>query len=230
MPFLTPSAAIAAFLAVLCLVVPATGVAVDPPAEQPGDYDSANAREIMELCAGCHGDNGQGGGGGEYPRLAGLPAAYITAQMLQFRSGTRASMAMAPYADERELSDSDLADISRYLADIELLTRMPAIDPDLDSYEKLLIASRVFNVARVDGDTERGRVVYERECRKCHGESGVGRGKNPPLAGQYTDYLRLQIEEFRQERRANKPMLRALQDLTAADIEALLAYLATTDD
>ena len=44
---------------------------------EPYVYDPDNARDVMRICAGCHGDLGAGGGGGVYPRLAGLNADYL---------------------------------------------------------------------------------------------------------------------------------------------------------
>ena len=38
--------------------------------------DMENGEEINEVCAGCHGEFGQGGKAGEYPRLAGMPGAH----------------------------------------------------------------------------------------------------------------------------------------------------------
>ncbi len=55
-----------------------------PPQATPlkdHDYDPDNGQDINELCAGCHGETGEGGGDGEYPRLAGLPAKYLAGQM-----------------------------------------------------------------------------------------------------------------------------------------------------
>lgn len=184
----------------------------------------------MELCAGCHGEFGQGGGGGEYPRLAGLPVKYLVSQLHAYRNGERESMVMAPYADERELPDNDLMDIATYLAGIDLPTQMPDIDPDLDSYEKLLIASRVFNVPRLEGDIVLGEEIYNKQCRKCHGKAGAGTRSNPPLAGQYSDYIRFQIDEFRSGKRVNKPMDKYLVGLTDQDVQNILAYLSTVDD
>jgi cytochrome c553 len=193
-------------------------------------YDEDNALDIMELCAGCHGEYGQGGSEGEYPRLAGMPVKYLVKQMRAFQDGTRESMAMAPYADEREMPEQDLMDISIYLAGIELPSRMPKIDPDLDSYEKLLIASRVLNVPRIEGDVERGEALYNGQCKKCHGTTGSGRGSVPGLIGQYSEYLRLQMDYFMTGERINKPMDKYLKSLTADDVEALLAYLSIADD
>ena len=214
----------------LALLPFASAAETQDPGSGEQVYDPDNALDIMELCAGCHGEYGQGGGSGEYPRLAGLPAKYLIKQMEAFRSGERESIVMEPYATERELPGNDLLDISHYLAEIELPSRMPDIDPDLDSYDKLLIASKVFNVARVEGDLKAGKEIYEGKCNKCHGMTEAGRGTRPGLVGQYSEYIRLQIELFRTGQRINKPMDQFIQALSPEDVENLLAYLSAADD
>ena len=64
----------------------------------------------------------------------------------------------------------------------------------------------------------------------CHGKDGGGRGKFPQLAGQYSDYIRLQIEDFRSGKRINKQMDKYLVGLTEEHIDNLLAYLSVVDD
>ncbi len=201
---------------------------IDPPADY--SYDEYNASDIMELCAGCHGEFGQGGGGGEYPRLAGLPAKYMVKQMRDFRNGIRVSIAMIPYADEREVPETDLLDITTYLAAIELTPQMPLIDQKLDSLTKLKIAQRVFNVPRVEGNAEAGRKLYDKQCKKCHGKGGTGRGTVPAIGGQYSEYIRLQINNFISGKRINLKMDKYIKTLTDAEITDLLAYLSVADD
>ena len=56
--------------------------------EQPSELKPADleiGEEINETCAGCHGEYAEGGKGGEYPRLAGLPASYIEKQLHLFQ-------------------------------------------------------------------------------------------------------------------------------------------------
>jgi len=207
-----------------------TKALANPSAADDYTYDQYNAEDIMELCAGCHGEIGQGGGGGEYPRLAGLPAKYLAKQMRDFRDGARESIAMMPYADERELPETDLLDITTYLAAIELLPKMPLIDQNLDSLVKLKIVQRVFNVPRLEGDTELGRQVYDAQCKKCHGKGGIGRASVPAIGGQYSAYIRLQISNFKTGKRVNEKMDKYIQSLTEVEISGLLAYLSVADD
>jgi len=194
------------------------------------DYDPDNGRDINGLCAGCHGEFGQGGGDGEYPRLAGMSAKYLANQLMAFKNRDRSSIAMAVYATDRELPAADLLDVSIFLSEVELFTRMPDVDPDMAALDKLLIARMVFNVRAIAGDTAAGRDIYDRKCRKCHGEGGVGRGSTPQLTGQFSEYLRRQIADFQSGERRHKSMRKSIQSLTVDDIEALLAYLSVADD
>ncbi len=194
------------------------------------DYDPENARDINELCAGCHGEFGEGGGDGEYPRLAGLPEKYLVDQLRAFKSKERQSLTMGIWATDRELPEPDLLDISRYLSEVELFETMPDFAPGTSSYEKLLISKRVKNVARYEGDFAEGESIYRKQCRKCHGKEGKGQGSRPFLTGQDTEYLRRQIVLFRNGERSGKEMASYLDELTADQIENLLAYLSIADD
>ncbi len=198
--------------------------------DQQYSYDPENGSDINELCAACHGEFGEGGGDGEYPRLAGLPAKYLIKQMHAFRSGQRSSIAMGMYATERELPGNDLQDIANYLAEKDLMTKMPVVDEDMPALEKLHIAQRVFNVARFDGDFSLGEKIYSGQCARCHGTDSSGKGSTPGLIGQYTDYLRLQIQSFQKGERKNKRMEKYIMSLSTDEIEALLSYLSVGDD
>ncbi len=78
--------------------------------------DLDNGADINQVCAGCHGEFGQGGKDGEYPRLAGLPAAFIARQLHLFRNRERPNLAMIEYIDERQMPDKDIADVAAFLA------------------------------------------------------------------------------------------------------------------
>lgn len=187
--------------------------------------------EINEVCASCHGEFGQGGKGGEYPRLAGLPENYLAAQLLRFRKRERINIPMLPYTEERELPDEDLLAVSAYLSRMELPSKMPDLPEDTSAYDRLLLARRVTNIARIPGDLELGEEIYA-DCVQCHGEKGWGKadGDDPPLAGQYTEYLARQIQDFISGQRWHDFSEELFNELEPEEISALLAYLSILDD
>ena len=72
------------------LPAPAAPQAVPTDAADRGALLASRGRWLDQLpaCNQCHGPNGIGVGS-TFPPLAGLPAAYITAQLLGFKQGTR---------------------------------------------------------------------------------------------------------------------------------------------
>ncbi len=200
--------------------------------------DLLNGEEINELCAGCHGEYGQGGKQGEYPRLAGQPAAFTARQLYLFRERKRPNMAMIEYVDHRQMPDTDIEDVSAYLASIELPTRLPPLDenaPGFDALARLLDAERIMQIPVAPGDADNGRRLYRRECGSCHGREGEGDQAEavPMLAGQYTSYLWRQIGKYRKGQRIHDPEDpedRLLQEFTDTDLQDIFAHLSLADD
>ena len=87
--------------------VPAASADFAPPNTEP---DLLTGRDINGVCAGCHGDDGQGGKNGEYPRIAGLPLAYIYKQVKLFQQNARPNLPMLEHVHERQLSDQEILD------------------------------------------------------------------------------------------------------------------------
>jgi cytochrome c553 len=199
------------------------------PTEPDWKYDPENARDILGTCAACHGSNAEGGKGGTYPRLAGLPEDYIAKQLRAFKRRERTNIPMYPYATERELPETDIRDVARLISQIELPTELPPPDAPLSALERLRAAQAVFNVPNVPGDLERGAALYEDECSDCHGPQGWGEDAAPQLAGQYTEYLRTQIASFRSGARVNEDMEGVLDDLDEDDLQDIFAFLAARD-
>jgi cytochrome c553 len=153
-------------------------------------------KDINATCAGCHGEFGQGGKKGEYPRIAGQRYAHLVDQLRAFRKRTRINIPMYPYTQERELSDADIEDVSAYLAQVELPTQWPEFKPGDDALTRLTAMEKVMIIPRSPGDTEQGGKLYQKECAACHAKDGMGKGKFPRLVGQYTAYLKKQIDAF----------------------------------
>lgn len=162
--------------------------------EASGQQDSG--KEIYGPCAACHGDLGQGGKRGEYPRIAGQRAAYIEQQLRRFRSRERINLPMFPYTQERELPDADIKLVAAYVAGIELPTRAPEFKASDDALTRLLAMEKVMIIPRLDGDATAGKPLYEENCAHCHGKTGMGISRFPRLVGQYTNYLQRQIDLY----------------------------------
>ncbi|WIM06836.1 MAG: c-type cytochrome [Candidatus Nitricoxidivorans perseverans] len=186
-----------------------------------------NGKDINEVCAACHGKLGEGGKRGEYPRLAGQRAAYLEEQLRSYRARKRINIPMFPYTQERELPDEDIRDISAYLSSIKLSTKYPQFKDTDDAYTRLLAMQQVMIIPRVEGDTENGKMIYQKSCATCHGKTGMGRGKFPMLVGQYTSYLARQMNAYLKGERPHDEdgATGILNSLQEKDIQDTLAYL-----
>lgn len=202
------------------------------------DYDKYNGEEINELCAGCHGEYGEGGKDGEYPRLAGQPAAFTAQQLLLFRTRHRPNIAMVEYIDDRQMPDQDITDISIYLEAIKLKTQLPPVDenaPDFDAYARLMESKQVMQIPPAEGDPEKGAKIFKKECGSCHGKEGWGNEKKsiPMIAGQYTKYLWRQVDKYLNKVRIHDPddpENELLADFSKEEIRDMFAYLSRVDD
>jgi cytochrome c553 len=189
-------------------------------------------REINSTCAGCHGEFGQGGSRGEYPRLAGQQVKYLESQLRAFRARSRVNIPMYPYTQERELPDEDIRDVAAYLASIELPTKWPVFKDTDDALTRLTLTERVMIIPRVTGNVANGEAVYQKKCVTCHGKTGMGRGMFPMLVGQYTSYLKRQMEKYVKGERPHDEegvggLLNALRE---DDLQDILAYLTSIQD
>lgn len=196
------------------------------------EVDLDLGEEINELCAGCHGEFAEGGKMGEYPRLAGLPVQYIVEQLKLFKDEHRQNMPMRPYANNRELPDEDILSIATYISQIQLTTKMPEFDENTSAYEKLLIAKKVFNIPKVEGDIELGEKVYKKECRSCHGKKGLGKKNSniPQMTGQYTEYMLKQMNSFATGEREHDDDADFFAEMSEEENQAIMAYLSIMDD
>lgn len=198
------------------------------PAPAPPAEDS-KGRDINGVCAACHGEFGQGGKRGEYPRIAGQRAAYLKDQLKSFRARKRINIPMYPYTQERELPDEDIEVVSEYLAKIELPTKWPEFKDSDDALTRLEAMEKVMIVPRVEGDLANGRTIYQKECHACHGRDGRGRGKFPMLIGQYTSYLKKQVDSYVKGERPHdeEGPVGILNKLSEKGIQDILAYLTS---
>lgn len=189
-----------------------------------------DGKDIYVVCAPCHGPEGQGGGGGDYPRLAGFSTEYLINQLRAFKLRERINIPMFPFTVERELTDQDILDVSAYITEMKLETRLPDMGEDVDGYVRLLAAKQVLQIPRAEGDVDKGAALYKEGCARCHGEKGEGRPHDPPLAGQYTKYMKKQFQDILDDKRLHPRPQKLIAPLSADDIQNLLAYFSILDD
>ncbi len=76
-------------------------------------------KEINGVCAACHGEYGQGGKRGEYPRIAGKRAAYLMKQVQAYVKGERPHDEEGPVGILNRLQAKDIQDLLAYLTSIQ---------------------------------------------------------------------------------------------------------------
>jgi len=177
----------------------ATVAAAESPASE------TTIQEKLEVCASCHGQNGNSTIEG-IPSLAGQPEIFITTQLIYFREGLRQSKQMTPQADG--LSDADIEAIAEHYSELTPVTIDRPIIRDL---------------------YERGRaIVRSMRCGTCHLPDYSGRAQMPRLAGQREDYLVLSMRAYLDETRGgpDTTMIGILHGLSGLDIRALAHFLS----
>jgi cytochrome c553 len=96
----------------------------------------------------------------------------------------------------------------------------------------LLLAAAVFaSSARgetIAGDAVRGNIRSKAEqCQECHGEAGISTSEHyPKLAGQFSAYLRKQLNDFQSGARKSEIMTAMASGLSSQDIADIAAFFS----
>jgi len=176
---------------------------------------NTEANEIAKnQCAACHGPDGNSINP-EWPNLAGQSAAYISAQLMAFKSGLRQNPNMS--AMVTNLSDEDIIALGEYYEQMAPKIGQISAD-DIAAGEKLYRG----------GDKEKAIPA----CMACHGPNGAGNPAAgfPALHGQQAKYISLQLNAYRSGERKTgvdrKSMMQTIASrMSDADIESLALYI-----
>lgn len=171
--------------------------------------DVSRGRIAYEICQGCHKPSGSGLPDGTYPQLAGQHATVLIKQMVDIRTGSRDNPKMHPFASEKAVSVQEIADIATYLQGLPI--------PE--------------DNGKGDGEhLARGKELYGKDCRVCHGDSGEGDRLKfyPIVAGQHYRYLLREARDIRDgvRRNANPKMVKVVKNYTDLDLEAVSDYMS----
>jgi len=167
--------------------------------------DDAAIRAKAEPCFACHGPNGNSTNP-DYPILAGQTSRYIYLELKDFKEGRRNDPQMSPMA--ATLSPEDMIAFGNFFAAQKQLPIQIKVDP-----------------AKVDA----GRKTSDRVlCPMCHGGGFSGENEIPRVAGQWAQYIKKQLEDFKARRRTNDAgnMTSVAYGLSAQDIDNLAQYIA----
>lgn len=182
-----------------------------------GDAEAGKGKAAM--CAACHGADGNSPVA-MYPKLAGQSASYLAKQLADFKTGMTSGgktgrvdpimggMAMA-------LSEQDMADIAAFYASQEITHG----NGEANAQGKKLY---------LGGNAE----MEVTACVACHGINGKGMSSAgfPALASQNAEYLKSQLEKFRNGSRnndLNAMMQGVAANLTDEEIAALSQYMSS---
>jgi cytochrome c553 len=196
---------------------------------------------VQENCARCHGADGGGRGLGAFPKLAGQKPQYFTASMQAYALGRRSSGIMEPIAVA--LSQENKAELARYYAALgsnsgiekqqrsqaQIVESPPQSESQNPKSTQVSARTLLEGGASATGDrpasaVERGREIAMSgipsqrvpACVECHGPSEFPRNPNyPVLAGQYADYLVLQLTLFKNQARGGTAYAHLMRPVAA---------------
>jgi cytochrome c553 len=167
--------------------------------------DDAAIREKAAACFTCHGPNGNSTNP-DYPILAGQGWRYTYLELKDFKEGRRSDPEMSPAA--ANLSQDDMVALGNFFA----AQKQAPIPFKADA-------------AKVEAGRKTADTVL---CPMCHLGGFVGQNEIPRVAGQWPQYIKKQLLDFKARRRTNDAgnMTAVAAGLSEQDIENLSQYVA----
>jgi len=183
------------------------------------------AASTWETCTRCHGSDGLGRGAGVFPKLAGQKPGYLRLSLQAYANGDRHSGIMQPVA--AVLSEDELDRLADHFASLSAGSTPADDDQPSDTEDRSEAIARGRSIA-TEGIPDRNVP----SCADCHDPGEVPTAKTyPRLAGQYADYLVLQLELFQAHQRGGTSsahlMEPAVNGLTTQDMEDVATYYAS---
>ncbi|MBC5783234.1 cytochrome c4 [Ramlibacter sp. USB13] len=169
--------------------------------------DIEAGRAKAQVCAACHGADGNGVPGmPEVPFLAGQTWRYLYVQLRDFKEGRRTSPVMTPMA--QPLSRDDMIAVANF-------------------YAAQTLKPQAFQVDEAKAKLGKAK-AEETLCTMCHLGGFLGQNEIPRVAGQNYQYVVAQLKAFKDRTRTNDAgnMTSVARTLSEQDIENLGHYLA----
>jgi len=176
--------------------------------------EAAGRLKADQVCANCHGLDGQAAGGGNSamsPRLTAQSRDYLVARLMDYRSGRREHPQMTLVS--RMISEQDIENVAAWYAGLRI-----RLSGNLDTADDGLAPG-----ARA------GKAKAAQLCQHCHGLDGQAvAGSNPSpvpdLSGQPEPYLAERLMAYRSGRIEHALMTPIARSLSDADIANVAAW------
>jgi cytochrome c553 len=167
-------------------------------AQTPNPGGAPLAKELLAVCAKCHGETGISTGAAT-PNLAGQDATYMLNALRGYKDGVRDDDTMSPKA--KKLDDVEMKTLAAYYA---------ALDP------------KPVNIPKPLSPDE-----WAERCDRCHGLNGNSmRPDAPSLAGQRADYLEKVLKAYQKGARKSPEMAAMSSILNNDDIAGIATHYA----
>jgi cytochrome c553 len=181
-------------------------------------FDQAGGVNVLDTCARCHGHDGQGRGTGAFPKLAGQRRDYFVNALGAYAQGKRHSGIMEPVA--AALTEELIQNLANHYANMDTARPETAARADHDAAE--IARGREIAEQGIPGRRIPG-------CIECHGPKGRRtKAAFPSLAGQPADYLVLQLELFKENKRGGSAYAHLMEEvaprLEPAEMRAVARY------
>jgi cytochrome c553 len=171
---------------------------------------------LVDVCARCHGQNGQGRGAGAFPILAGQRIDYLARAMRAYADGRRRSGVMEPLA--RRHRGAALEEALGYYASLSRPEPSEQVDP-----------AAVGRGQRLAHSGSPGQEIPS--CASCHEVEPVN-DAFPRLHGQSAEYLARQLRLFRRRDRGGSEYVELMHSfvsrLSDQQIEDAARYYSAT--
>ncbi len=182
-----------------------------------GEKLASQGAGAVAACASCHGAQGEGQAAAGFPRLAGLSEYYLRKQLKDYQTGHRSNEVMQPL--DKTMSPQQIADAAAYYSSLPIQP-LPAPEPGDPA-----VLKRGQTLA-AHGDESK----QLQACASCHGPQGMGLPPAiPALAGQPANYLKAQLQAWKQGTRKNDAgglMSAVAAKLDDEDVDAVAQYYA----
>ena len=161
-------------------------------------------RDKVEECSSCHGERGASENP-DVPILGGQEFYYLYVQLKDYKLGSRKNEIMSEIASSLEKPEMKL--LAKYFS--------------IQSWKNIGYQANTEDALRGE------RAANSGQCVQCHLGSYEGNSRVPRLKGQYPEYLKTTMLNFKYKKRLNSPAKSSLfVSYSDEDISYIAQYLA----